>query len=809
MRPALWFAAGMLLAGATAAGAGTGAEMATDPVLGRTDTAAVELPARSVKAKPAPGPGSEITSKEIRRLPGAMNDPVRALATTPGVQVQSDVNSRPFVRGGDADMTRVILNGIPLLQPYHTGGSFSLFNVNTLESSGLYRDAFPAEYPGALSGILRLKSNTRIPATAGARGELNLVRGDAYAEVPLLPGKLGFFGAAQSLVFADAVHGVLDLAGAASGDSAFRADMRGYRDHVNLPAFTDWHWGAGFAPTENLRMDYLGLLAGDGYAVVVPRESNILSGLNPNLGNPTAPVGPQATQAYKPPARRANKLSVDSISSVDIGHQSHFLSLDWDARPGLRVENDFGWQQQDWHVGFRTGPGSPTPPWDLAQSIRQFDWRGTGTLNSEYHRTVFGAAYGYQWHRYRMNLPWVLYDVMVNGNVDMLEPLGDFSASGFTIPKEDSSLANLDYLGEYPSRIRFAHAGYLEQITGAAFASDAWTTPAGTFTYGVRAQYNSLSGEFFPAPRADWRRRFGPRDELRASAGLYAQDNLPFYERDGNRSLRSEKSGQIGIGATHKFAPGWKLSLDGYYKRYEDLVEPRLVPDRTLELDGFLLPLPETDYPAEEVAALKARLDTIKSLEELPDSLRNLAYGIFGGLQYEYANTGSGNGLGAELALEYAPTEGWRGWASVEASMSNRRDAEGKPYYDYRYHRPIVCNWVNRFAFSGGYELALAYRWGLGQPYTEFSGEGDGRGSYQPVVVGERNGGRLSPYSRLDLRLSREHSAWGRKLKTYLEVWNATNSPNYFARDAETGQLRAASLNWPFPLLFLGVSGAL
>lgn len=773
------------------------------------DTAAVELSARNVRARPVRGPGADLPSREVQRMPGAMNDPVRALATTPGVQVQSDVNARPFVRGGDADMTRVILNGIPLLQPYHTGGSFSLFNVNSLESAGLYRDAFPAEYPGALSGLLRLRTKARLPEKAGARGELNLVRGDAYAEVPLAPGKLGVFGAAQSLVFADAVHGALDLAGAASGDSAFRAEMRGFRDHVNLPAFTDWHWGAGYAPTENLRLDYLGMLAGDGYAVVVPRESSILSGLNPNLGNPTATVAPQATQSTPPPPRRANKLSVDSISSVDIGHRSHFLNLDWDAAPGLRVEQSLGWQQQDWRVGFRKGPGSPTPPWDLSQSMKQFDWRASVTRTSESHRTVFGAAYGYQWHRYRMNLPWVLYDVMVNGNVDMLEPLGNFSAAGFTIPKEDSSLANIDYLGEYPSRIRFAHAGYLEQITGAAFASDAWTTPAGTFTYGVRTQYNGLSGEIFPAPRADWRRAFGPRDELRASAGLYAQDNLPFYERDGNPFLRSEKSGQIGVGATHRFAPGWKLSLDGYYKRYEDLVTPRLVPDNSLELDGFLLPLPESDYPSEEIAALKARLDTTRDLAALPDSLRRLAYGIFGGMRYAYSNAGSGNGLGAELALDYAPAENWRGWASVEASLSERRDGPGKPYYDYRYHRPVVCNWVNRFAFLGGYELALAYRWALGQPYTEFSGDGDGRGSFAPVVVGRRNEGRLAPYSRLDLRLSREHKAWGKPLKTYLEVWNATNSPNYFARDAETGELRAASLNWPFPLLFLGFSASI
>jgi hypothetical protein len=147
----------------------------------RRDTAALELPARKVQANRQPGPESDLPMREVRELPGAMNDPIRARATTPGVQVQSDVNARPYVRGGDADMTRVVLNGIPLLQPYHTGGAFSIFNINTLRSAGLYREAFPAEDPGALSGLLRLRGEPRLPDRPGARGDLSLVRGDAYA----------------------------------------------------------------------------------------------------------------------------------------------------------------------------------------------------------------------------------------------------------------------------------------------------------------------------------------------------------------------------------------------------------------------------------------------------------------------------------------------------------------------------------------------------------------------------------------------------------------------------------------------------
>ena len=47
------------------------------------------------------------------------------------------------------------------------------------------------------------------------------------------------------------------------------------------------------------------------------------------------------------------------------------------------------------------------------------------------------------------------------------------------------------------------------------------------------------------------------------------------------------------------------------------------------------------------------------------------------------------------------------------------------------------------------------------------------------------------------------------RVKAYVEVWNSMNSPNYFARDNRSGELKSAQLNWPFPLFFLGLSAEL
>lgn len=768
------------------------------------DSGALELPQARVRARPRDTAALPIRADFIRKLPGAMNDPVRAVSFSPGVTVQSDLNVRPLVRGGDADQTQVMFGGIPLLQPYHVGGVFSLINLGTLESVALHRDALPVEDPGTLSGVLRLKA--RRPALDGPRGRasVSMVRGDVHAEVPMVRDRFGVFGGGQSFLFNRSLHGLLDLSHRLSDDSVFRNDIRGYQDHINMPGFRDLHWGAGFAPAPAFEALYLGGHSEDAYAVVVPRAVNIVRAnpSRPSDGNPIpiVPVLPKQEIA------RSKKLSIDSISSVDIGNRSHLLGLRWDAGRHF-LEADAGWQRRVENVHFKDAAASAEPlSLDYAASAWDFrlmdTWTGPGG-----HRLKAGAAFGFRRQSYDAEVPYVLYDMIVNGNMDMLEPLGLFAPEGFSIAKEDSSRSNFDYLGEYPARIRFSHRGTLAERTGALFLSHGLPIPSGTLTYGFRAEYHSLSREIFPAPRLELAWNLGSRDHLLVSTGIHAQNAHPFYERDRNPSLRSEKSAQVALQWTHRISRGYKTVAGAYGKRYHDLVVPRLVPNNTLDLDGFLLPHPGAGLTLEQASELRAVLDTVTDAATLPDSLRDAAYRAFGGLVFDYRNGGTGTALGTEVAFHYTPFAVWSGWLSADLSLSNRRDAPGESAYPFRYHRPVVVNWVNWFDMPGSYEIGFTYRWALGQSYTPYSGTLDGTGSLEPVAVGARNSGRLAPFSRLDLRLSRGMRLLGADFKAYVEVWNSMNDPNYFGRDDRSGELKTAQLNWPFPLFFLGISG--
>ena len=718
--------------------------------------AAVELPESRTTARAREARPHEVKNEFIRRIPSARGDPVRAATYSPGVQIQNDVNVRPLVRGGDPGQTAVVLDGVPILHPYHVGGAFSVFNLGALESVEMYRGEVPVEYPGSLSGMVRLKSKRPSLDAIRLSSSLSMMRGDAFAEVPVIRNRLGVWAGAQGFLLNGTLHGLLDLTSRISDDSAFRQDVQRYHDHINLPGFRDYQWGMAHVSPGGAETRYSGSLSTDDYTVVVPKQINVIR------TGPSVPVDdpiPIPPVVPKEEIARSRKFSVDSISSVDIGSQAHILGLRLDADDRNFLEADFAYQSRSQDVGFKKGAESARPL-SLSHASEAFDVRlADAFAASRNHSFKAGASYGYRRQEYDADIPYVLYDVIVNGNMDMLEPLGLFADDGFTIAKEDTALSNFDYLADYPSRIRFAHRGRLDEHFAGVFLSHAWETPSGTLTTGIRGEYQSTSGEFFPAPRVDYRWRLDGRNQVLLSAGLYSQNDLPYYERDRNPSLKSEKSAQAGLEWTHAFSPGYKAVIANYYKRYFDLVVPSLGPDRTIDLDALMLPRPGTGRTPEEIQALRETIKSAGDFSSLPDSVREAAYDVFGGLAFDYANTGTGHSLGSEIAFHYRPFPAWTGWLSADFSLSSRRDGDGRAAYPYRYHRPVSVNWVNAYSMPNRYEVSLTYRWAMGQGYTTYSGVMDGKGSLEPIEVGARNSGRLAPYSRLDLRLAR-NSEW-------------------------------------------------
>ena len=127
---------------------------------GPSRDSALEAPEKTVQAKTTPTHRDKevsrirLTREDLRNVTAAQGDPFKALGALPGISNQSDLSVRPYVRGGKAEETQVMWEGIPLLQPYHFGSAYSVFNIESLRDLTFHSEGFPGEGGKTVSGSI-------------------------------------------------------------------------------------------------------------------------------------------------------------------------------------------------------------------------------------------------------------------------------------------------------------------------------------------------------------------------------------------------------------------------------------------------------------------------------------------------------------------------------------------------------------------------------------------------------------------------------------------------------------------------------
>ena len=218
----------------------------------------------------AGGTVRELAGQEIKSIPGlAEADPLRAIEVLPGVVTTSDFSSAFNVRGGSADQNLILLDGIPVFNPTHLGGFFSVFNGDMIERAELQSGGFPARFGGRVSSVLEVETDagdgtfrgdagvsllaTRVALggglSTGAKERLGL-RSARWR----FSGRRSYFDQVMKPVF-DFPYHLTDLQGAFEGwtRGGNRLSITAYtgRDVLDLtrldsedfPLRIDWDWG--------------------------------------------------------------------------------------------------------------------------------------------------------------------------------------------------------------------------------------------------------------------------------------------------------------------------------------------------------------------------------------------------------------------------------------------------------------------------------------------------------------------------------------------------------------------------------------
>ena len=144
-------------------------------------------------------------------------DVLKTIQLLPGVQSGSEGTSGMYVRGGGPDENLFLLDGVPLYNVNHLGGFFSAFNSDAVKNVTLYKGSFPAHFGGRLSSVLDITTNNGNDKKLHGGVSVGAIAVKAYLEGPIVKEKTTFSISARR-TYADAlIQPLLGLASIGTG----------------------------------------------------------------------------------------------------------------------------------------------------------------------------------------------------------------------------------------------------------------------------------------------------------------------------------------------------------------------------------------------------------------------------------------------------------------------------------------------------------------------------------------------------------------------------------------------------------------
>ena len=672
----------------------------------------------------------EVPIEQVKKLPMLFGevDVMKALQKLPGVQSANDGQAGIYVRGGGYDQNQITLDGATIYNAEHLKGFVSAINPDLVHSLAFYKGAFPARYGGQLSSVVDVDIKDGDMKQYHGEVGLGMLSSKIHAEGPIWKDRTSFNIGARLSYFNKIVQPMLESVADNENAMAPYANVNYYDITAKLAHHvSDKH--------KLSALFYLGKDVND----VSPsqdgwdtrgeegQETKKVSqaGTENNWGNLIGKIG----WDYR----------INDALQMNAGLNYSSYRYNLKQKSYESIEEKFGGRQtwlkiNDSYVDSHSGIDEMMANVDFRYTANKRHLLRWGTKVS--HRTfnpsvdVYEKKYTKQWTGGDYEEKITLTDTVMGGNKQKLIMAAIYAEDDFALTRQLKTNIGLRY---------------------ALFSVS-------------EKSYHSLE------PRLSLRWLFRNNMALKLSYAHMAQGihllsstNLVMPSDiwiSIDKDLPLMKSDQWALGYNYEIMKGFDLSVEGFYKRMDNLLEYR---------EGYSLMTPTAKWTDQVVM-------------------------------------GEGESYGIELLLQKntGKTTGWLAYTwSKSLRLFDRPGQEvfsGKKYYasnDRRHNLNLVVN----HRFNKHWEVSAAWNYQTGRrgtlSTTTFMGSGpseihhfhlkeadlkDGLNviHYLPILSSykERNGYQLPAIHRLDLGVTYSWKMGKLENKVNLSVYNVYNRQN-------------------------------
>ena len=148
--------------------------------------------------KPVLGANS-INVKTLEKIPSAFGeiDLFRSIQMLPGVTSVGEASNGVNIRGGTTDQNLILIDDMPIFNPTHMFGLFSVTPPDALRNLDLYKGNVPARFGGRAASVMDIALKNPDLSKYYAKGGLSLISEKLMINAPIVKDKLGIYVAGR------------------------------------------------------------------------------------------------------------------------------------------------------------------------------------------------------------------------------------------------------------------------------------------------------------------------------------------------------------------------------------------------------------------------------------------------------------------------------------------------------------------------------------------------------------------------------------------------------------------------------------